>query len=373
MAHAQSTVRDIPEHSTEYVLLYSPCRAKPPDDPIALQLSEAMWPPRDFATLSGLFATLRSQPLMALSATEAEAYFLLLNQMESRTVQERVLRERIGAAVLEGRQHGTAIAQRFHDESFVRCAFLASEWRIATSIGLENRFTESERNKARDDYHAFLESALRGEVRIDMYRDVLQSAVGGSYLDKGFEALPDRRKAAPLFEIGARYVLDAASNPTDQRYLGNQRRYVAMLRKLSLAQQIEITNRLLAHMESAWGGKSAHTTSALEVYLDLLAFGGEVSVEAQRGKDAASMYGRYLEVVLDLRRRDPGDPNHQVSEALGYLLAGDAHALNKDSRKAAEAYRAAQRAFEQSNATAKDMLEFQDFASELESRRKALR
>ncbi len=274
---------------------------------------------------------------------------------------------------MEGRELGIPIAQRFRDESFVRCAFLASEERITSAYGLEERFSNGQREKARDDYRAFIESALRGKVRTDVYRDVLQSFAGHIYLDQGFELLPDTAKAAHLFETGARYILDAASNMTDERHLQNWTRYAFMLQKLSLPQQIEIANQLLVYMEDTWGGKSPRTPGALNVYLHLLDFAGEVSLAAKQGKDAVSIFGRHLEVVQELRGRDPHDPNHQVSEALGYLLVGDAHVLNGDAAAAALAYQHAQRAFESSSANAKDMLRFQKFPKELEIRHKALR
>jgi len=332
-----------------------------------------MWPQPDFAEFSRQIEPLRSKPVEKLSPTEAEAYFVLLSQIASRVMMERGKLERILAATLENRQHGALIAQRFRDESFVRCAFLASEARIANRVGLQERFSQAERKKARDDYLAFIESALRGEVPTDTYRDVLQSYVGQSYFDRGFEVLPDTAKAAPLFEIGARHVFDAASNPTDERYLGNWRRYAGMLDDLPLPRQIEIANRLLTYMENTWGGKSARTPQALEVYLHLLDFAGQASLAAKQGKDAVSIFGRHLEVVQHLRRRDPGNPNHQVNEALGYLLVGDARALNGDAGGAARAYQDAQRVFESSNAAAKNMLRLQEFSKELSSRRRVLR
>lgn len=58
---------------------------------------------------------------------------------------------------------------------------------------------------------------------------------------------------------------------------------------------------------------------------------------------------------------------------LALLLVGDAHRLNNDRGAAERAYRDAQRAFDASNAGAKDMLLYQGFPKDLEARREALR
>jgi hypothetical protein len=369
---AQSVVTEVPRSSTAYVPMYSTCRVVPPSDAAAQALFKALWPSKDFAEYKRQLDLLRAKPIEGLSAAEAEAYFLLLRNLEIQVLIARGgTSESRRAVVLEGRQYGTPIAERFRDDSFVRCAFLGSEAWILNE--LPDRFDGQARRKARDDYIAFIESALRGEVRTDTYRDLLQSTVGQYYLDSGFELLPDTTKAAPLFEAGARHVCDAASNPKDDRYLANWRRYAFMLQKLPLEQQLEITQRLLTHLEKTWGGKSARAAAALDVYLHVLSFAGESALAAKKGKDAVSIFVRHLEVVQELRRRDPHDPNHQVSEALGYLLVGDAYILDGDPAAAAPAYQSAQRVFKSSSASAKDMLKFQDFPDELESRRKAIR
>lgn len=370
---AQLTVREVARPSTPYVPLYSPCRAKPPNDAAAHRVFRSMWPQPSFVEFSRQLGLLRAKPVEMLSAAEAEAYFLLLGEIESRIIHERDASERVRATLLEGREHGIAIARRFSNDSFVRCAFLASEARIVKALGMRDRFSETERDKARDDYRAFMESALRGEVPTDMYRDVLQSWVGKSYFDRGFEALPDTDTAAPLFEVGAKHSFDAASNPTDKRYLANWSRYAFLLQKLPLAQRLEIGLRLLTYMEDTWGGKSARTAGALDVYIHLLNYVGKTSIAAKQGKAAVSIFRRQLEVMQELRRRDPRDPNHQVSEALGYLLFGDAHILDNNTGAAARAYDGAQSAFESSNALAKFMLVSQEFPEQLELRRKALR
>jgi hypothetical protein len=369
---AQSSAWDIPKSSKPYVPLYSACRAKAPDDPVARALFDALkLRNSNFENFAKLLDPLRAKPAGALSAVEAEAYFTMLGRMVFLMTPPAEAAERRGAVLFDARAHGAPIAKRFRDESFVRCAFLDSEARMSREALRSGRISEKERTRLIDEYIAFLEGALRGKVRTDTHRDELQSRLGQLYFDRGLDVLPDTAKAAPLFETGAKHVLDAASNPTQLEPI-NWKRYQFVLSKLPVEQQSEIAQRLLAHMEKTWGGQSAKTSAALETYANVLDFAGLISLATTNNKRAVALYDRYLQVMRELRRRDPQDPNRQVNETLAYLLLGDAHALSGDRQAAEQAYRDAERAFESSGKAAKDTLKFHDFAEELEARRKSL-
>lgn len=370
---AQPVVREIPRPKQPYVPLYSACRAKPPNDEVARLVFQTQPQRSNVAVFERQLGALRGIPVDSLSATEAEAYFVLLRQIASEAMVERGQLHRIRTIVLEGREHGAKIAARWNGDAFVRCAFLDSEAVVMREAGLNERFSVAERRKARDEYRSFLESVLRGEVRVEMYVDQIQSRVGQFYFDQAFEALPDVDAAGPLLETGAKYAFDAAANATDDRYPGEWRRYAFLLDKLPAARQLEISQRLLTHTERTWAGKSARSAGALEVYSYVLQSAGRLALDAKRGKDAVSIFTRQLEVAQELRRRDPADPNYQVEEALSYLVVGDAHVLAGDPKAAADAYDRAQRAHESANGSAKDMLKLQQFTEELASRRNRMR
>jgi hypothetical protein len=141
---------------------------------------------------------------------------------------------------------------------------------------------------------------------------------------------------------------------------------------LPLAQQFRTVHRLLEHVEKSWGAKPELTTPESNTYLYLPGVAGQILLDAKKGKDAVAFFERYLEVVQQLRRTEPLDPNHQMYEALGYLYLGDAHGLAGDAKAAMRAYNDARRVFESASADARGMLTYQDFSNELESRRTAL-
>jgi hypothetical protein len=366
----------VPWKPNPYVPLYSACRAAPPADAVAQTLFKALWPYKPFAEYQRQSDTLRSKSVHELSAAEAEAYFVLLGLMEFQILDglsQQDTAERRWAVLQSARAEGIAVAERFKDDSFVRCAYLEAELQLENSARRSREKSDKGRRaKARADFISFMESALRGEVRTDTYRDVLQSAIGQNYLDAGFELLPDISMAAPLFEAGAKHVCDAGANPTDDRYLSNWRRYAFMLNKLPINQQSEISQRLLIHLERTWGGKAAQSEAALEVYLHVLDFAGQTALEAGKTKDAVSTFERHLEVVQKLRRAAPDDPNHQTIEAFSYLLLGDAHIADRDTGAAAQAYDSAQGVFNAAGVDARGMLRAQDFPRAIQSRREAL-
>lgn len=372
-ANAQSTVQNIPWASSRYVPIYSGCRAKPPSDPISQSAFQAMWPSPSFATYNHLLAPIRKKTVESLSAVEAEAYFVLMQGMVLQISFEYAEGDRIRTTVMNDRKRGFAIFKRFNDENFVRCAYLGSELSIMEEFTLQERFSDAERNKARDDYISFVQKALRGEVRSDSYRDVQEYKIGQLYLDQGFDRLPDSDAAAPLFELGSHYLLLAASHPTDNRYISNWDRYAAMLQKLPLKLRYEIGNRLITYVENSRVAKSDQQQISLEVYLHVLNFVGHTALEAKQTKKAVSFFKRQLEIVKELRHKDAEDPNLQVKEAIGFLIIGEAYVLNGERAEAAQAYANAQRSFEAASRDAKEMLNFHDFRNELSERRKELR
>jgi len=128
--------------------MYSTCRAVPPGDAAAQALFKALltWPSKEFSEYKRQLDSLRAKPIDGLSAAEAEAYFLLLRRLEIQVLMVRGgSAESRWAVVLEGRQHGIPIAQRFRDDSFVRCAFFDSEAWILNVHGLRDRFGDQER------------------------------------------------------------------------------------------------------------------------------------------------------------------------------------------------------------------------------------
>jgi hypothetical protein len=355
-AVAQSATRNLPRPTTPFVPLYSLCRAVPPDDPVAQVLYKSMGVTSTYAIMQRQLDTLLVKPVDGLSANEAEAYFLLLIEVGSTFSFERHDLEARGAALQSARERGRRIGTRFAQDSFVRCAHLASELFFANRASRDEH--DADLARARDAYIPFLEAALLGDVPTTAYRDVLHSAVGQQYLNRGFALLPDTERAAVAFEAGARHLLDAASNPTDERYISNWERYAFMLGHLSDTQQLAIAQRLLAR---------------LEAHAHLLNVAGQAALGLRQGKDAVAIYNRQLDVALALRVRAPGDPNQQVQEVLVHMLLGDAHLLNGDRSAATRAYLDAQRTYEASNDAAQNMLRYQDFPKDLEGRRAALR
>jgi nucleotide-binding universal stress UspA family protein len=371
-AQGPSTVTLVPQSSTPYIHPFSTCRDRPPDDPAARAFFDSLQNDRAYAAFLEQLESLRAQPAANLSAAEAETYFLLLLQVGFRLSADASDADG-DAVVLAGREHGLDIAARFGDDSFVRCAWLLSENFVMNYYRFEDRFRDSERVAAREAYLAFLESALAGEVRTETSPSRLHSAVGEMYLDKGFDVLPRTDRAAPLFETGARHLLDAAASAPDYRYLNDYTRYLFMLEKLPLRKQREITQRLLEHVETSWGGKPELTTKELEVYAHILAVAGGSALSAREGSAAVAIFERNVRAQLALRQRDPLDANAEVGAALTYLNLGDSYALLRDTAAAARAYEEAQRVFESASATARDMLDFQEFSVGVAARRESLR
>jgi hypothetical protein len=369
-AQAPSTVTLVPQSSTPYIYPFSSCRDRPPDDPAARKFFDTLQNDHTFARFLEQLESLRAQPAEDLSAAEAETYFLLLGRVAFLLSADAVDGD---ALVLAGREHGQDIAARFGDDSFVRCAWLWSENLLMNNYRFEDRFRNSERVAVRDAYLTFLESALAGEVRTERSPSSLHGAVGEMYLDKGFDLLPRTDRAAPFFETGARHLLDAAASAPDHRYLGDYTRYLFMLEKLPPKQQREITQRLLEHVETSWGGKPDLTTKELEVYAHILAVAGGSALNAREGSAAVAIFERNVRTQQALRQRDPLDANAEVGAALSYLSLGDSYALLRDTAAAARAYDEALRAFEAASADARDMLDFQEFSAGIEARRESLR
>jgi hypothetical protein len=372
-AQGSSTVTLVPQSSTPYIHPFSLCRDRPPDDPTARTFFDTLQNNRTFAAFLEQLESLRAQPAENLSAAEAETYFLLLSQLAFRLGTDALDVDDGDAVVLAGREHGQDVAARFGDDDFVRCAWLWSENFLMNNYRFEDRFTNNERLRAREAYLAFLESALAGEVDTETSTGYLHSAVGQMYLDIGFDLLPRKDRAAPLFETGARHLLDAGASVPDPRYISDWMRYLFMLEKLSLRQQREITQRLLEHVETSWGGKPDLTTTELNVYAHILAVAGGSALNARDGSAAVAIFERNLKANQALRQRDPLDANAEVGEALCYLSLGDAHTLLRDLAAAARAYDEALRAFESASADGRDMLEFQEFPAGIEARRRSLR
>lgn len=288
-------MREVARPATPFVPLYSLCRPVPPDDPVAQALFKSMWPASSYATMRRQLDALRARPVDGLSASEAEAYYLLLIDVGSTFSYERHDLEARRAALQVAREHGRHIGARFAQDGFVRCARLTSELFITSSASQDEH--DPDQARARDEYIPFVEAVLRGEVRTTAHRDVLDSAVGQQYLNRGFAALPDTERAAAAFEAGARHLLDAASNPTDERHISNWQRYAFMLGKLPEAQRLASANRLLTHLEKTWGGASARGTPALEAYTHLLDVAGQAALALRQGQEAVAIYARQMDVA----------------------------------------------------------------------------
>jgi hypothetical protein len=369
-AQAPSTVTLVPQSSTSYIHRFSSCRDRPPDDQVARTFFDTLQNDRTHAAFLEQLESLRAQPAENLSAAEAETYFLLLGRVAFLLSADAIDED---ALVLAGREHGQDIAARFSDDGFVRCAWLWSENLLMNNYRFEDRFRDNERVATRDAYLALLERALAGEVRTETSPSSLHGAVGEMYLDKGFDLLPRTDRAAPFFETGARHLLDAAASAPDHRYLNDYTRYLFMLEKLPLKRQREITQRLLEHVETSWGGKPDLTTKELEVYAHILAVAGGSALTAREGSAAVAIFERNLKASQALRQRDPLDANAEVSVALSYLNLGDSYGLLRDTAAAARAYDAALRAFESASADARDMLDFQEFSAAIAARRESVR
>lgn len=373
-AVAESAVTQIGRPSIPYVELYSPCRAAPPNNPAAQEFFRTVQTYRpSFDEYQRQLDSLDSRALDSLSAIDAEVYWLLIGALAGRLTGEDTLADGDHVdTVIKRRARGLRIAERFRDSSFVRCAKLASDVSLMGNYLLRKRFSDKKRETATDQYMSLLESALSGRIETDTYPSVLHYIVGQLYLNRGFQFLPDVDRAAPLFEVGGRHLLDAASNPKDERYIGNWKRYAFALKKLSMPLQIDAVRRLLAYVESSWGGKSEPTRSELDTYRHLLRVAGNIAFSERIAEDAVSISERHLKVVQQLRRRDPQNANYEVDEALGYVLVGDAHVLVGDAKSADRAYQDAFQVYESSGASAKDMLLLQNFRSELDARRKSV-
>ncbi len=373
-AGAESAVALIGRPSTPYVELYSPCRAAPPNNPAAQEFFRTIQTYRpSFDEYQRQLDSLDSRALDSFSAIDAELYWLLIGALAGRLTGEDTSAD--GAhvdTVMKRRARGLRIAERFRDSTYVRCAKLASDVLLMGNYLIRKRFGNEERETITDQYMALLESALSGMIETDTYPSVLHYIVGQLYLNMGFRLLPNVDRAAPLFEAGGRHLLDAASNPKDRRYIDNWKRYAFALKKLPMPLQIEAVRRLLDHVEVSWGGKSEPTLSELDTYRHLLRLAGNIAFSERIGEDAVSISARHLEIVQQLRRRDPQNANYEVDEALGYVLVGDAHMLVGDAKSADRAYQDAFQVYESSGASAKEMLLFQNFRHELDARRKSI-
>ena len=354
--------------------LYSPCRDRPPDDPVAQRLFEAMQRSRNFDELQEQLDALNSKPRDNLNAIEAEAYLLLVPGLINALNTERFALDGTDVeAILQAGKHSRDIAAPFADNSFVRCAYLYSEVRMVNDFPFNRHFSDGERTLARDNYRQFMESAIAGDVTTDTAPYRLHYAVGQLYLDTGYKLLPNKDKAAPLFEAGAMHLLDAASSATDEAYINNWKNYRHMLEKLPLAHQDEIAHRLLTHLEQQnGGGTRALTTAESRAYVSVLKFAGSVSIERKNGSEAVTILQKYLQAIQQPRQRAPDNSNYKVAEAHAYLSLGDALLLVKDRDEALRAYRSAAEVFESSSGTAREVLSFQEFPDELAARLKSL-
>ncbi|MGH8251085.1 MAG: hypothetical protein ACREVI_10400 [Steroidobacteraceae bacterium] len=369
LAHAQPAVVLTPEWPDPYVRPYSPCRASPPDDAAAQALYQSMKAMESFDPLRALLDKLQSLPATEVTAHQVEAYLLLLPEilflLDIDGLEETAPQL---TAVLDGRDRGRVLAERFIDNSFVRCAALYSELAIFNHDLSGERFSDRDRSAARDAFLAFMEEAARGQHATDTHPSAVLYAAGQLHLDKGFDALPNREKAASHFETGARFLLDAAANPADERHIDNWTRYAFMLEKLPLARRQDIAGRLLAYVEQSWGAKSQLTVPELRTYGQLLGLNGGIALARRNGEHAVSIYGRYVDIVGRLRRSEPRNPNHEVSESQGYLSFGDAHLLARDAGNAARAFRVASDSYASASADAREMLDFGEFSAAVAER-----
>jgi hypothetical protein len=82
-----------------------------------------MWPPGAGEDLRVQIDRPLAKPHAAVTANDAEAFFLLMKRVlwDGRMGRDRT------AALLEYRRWGAAFAERYRDDGFVRCAFLRSE------------------------------------------------------------------------------------------------------------------------------------------------------------------------------------------------------------------------------------------------------
>lgn len=368
-SEAQSPVALIEPSSSPYVQLYSPCRENAPDDPLAQDYFQMLQNSGDFAQFQGLLARLSQKPIASLTPVEGELYFALLSRMDFELSLYPQEDPRSGrAAIADARENGVRIASFFRDDSFVRCAWLASELALSSRSWHHVRFSERKHDAAKREYLAFLESALSGHVRTEMPMYLLHYSVGQHYLDEGFANLPNTERAASFFESGARHLVDAAASATDGRYVDNWQRYAFMLNKLPLRQQRAISLRLLTYVESPHTEDLKSSAAALTTYLHLLNVAGSIAFTSEDGEGAVSIYQRYLRTAQQLRQQDPDNPNYEVEEALGDMLLGDAHALLGSRPAAAEAYRAAERLLGSASPDAREMLTFQGFPDNLKTR-----
>jgi hypothetical protein len=125
-------------------------------------------------------------------------------------------------------------------------------------------------------------------------------------------------------------------------------------------------------VEQTWVSTPDPTARELRTYLHVLAVAGGIALASKTGEDARTIYGKYLGTVQRLRQKQPRNPNLEVSLALGFQCLGDAHVLVHDAEAAGRAYRDASATFESASADAKEMLDFQDFRTNLKQRRDSL-
>lgn len=377
---AQSAITQVPRPATPYVTLYSPCRETPPDDPQAREFHQLVTRGDSLPELLRLLDRLRLLPVERLTAIEAEIHLLLPRQIEFQMSLDAARGDARGAwvtaPILDARERGRVIAQRFRDDSLVRCAWLSTELWLANSASMRTRFSADERDAARTEFAEFIEGALEGRVRTEASPYLLHDTVGQIDLDLGYTRLQRANaqvEAARWIETGAGHLLRAAALARDERHVKNWTRYEFMLRKLPLARQHDISQRLVAQADAGWARQAEDSPAVASTYLHLLSTAGAIALAHGKPREAVSIHERHLKLVQELRRREPDDPNHEVNEALGHLQLGDARKAAGDRAAAAQAYRQAERAEASASADARLLLKEQDFAEELARRRKSMR
>ena len=364
VSRAQSKVTLIEPADSPYLQIYSPCRERPPEHTLAREYFEVLNGPEsaDLEPLQSLTGQLRAIPPEKISALDAELYLVLVDRMDylldkqRRDLEMRLRHEPVsktGLAFLKGaRGMASGIAKRFEQDVFVRCAWL----------GIRKD------REARLELVALQEDALRGTVQIAMPAYRIHYRFGQMYLDRGFKLLPHTEKAGEQFELGARHLLDAATDATDRRYADNWKRYSFMLGKLPAEQRLAISRRLLTYLESTRKLDSQASAPALGVYLYVLDDAADAALASKERQSVVSIYEKYLSAARQLRALDPQAANSQVNEISGELLLGDALSEAGDRPDAVQHYREAERLLRSASSEAVEILEFQSLPETLKNR-----